>query len=118
MPILMSSTRDQEAKIESLSAYLLQQVFPQYIHGGITEMIEAEQFFQLTDEALSRIESLQDASRVIKALNTIISILESKTLSLDYEELFSESIHTLRSYQILFPFSLSFFVERKPTEYS
>ncbi|MCP3761570.1 YhcU family protein [Domibacillus sp. A3M-37] len=118
MSMLMSSTIEQEEKIKTLCSYLSRQVFPRYIQSDLVEMFEAEKLFSLDDKTLEYVESLQDASRVITALNTIISILETSSISYSYEALFTESIHTLQSYQIAFPFPLSFFVEHKPANFS
>ncbi|OKL35809.1 DUF5365 family protein [Domibacillus mangrovi] len=117
MTMIMSSTVEQEEKIKSLSTYLSHHVFPRYIDSTMADVIKAEKFFQIEDETLAYVESLKDASRVITALNTIISILETTHISSSYEELFSESVDTLRSYQIDFPFPLSFFHERKQAEF-
>lgn len=118
MSILMSSTIEQEEKIKTLCSYLSKQVFPRYIQSDLIEKIEAEKLFSLDDKQLEQVESLHDASCVITALNTIISILETSSLSTQYEALFTESIHTLQSYQISFPFPLSFFIEQKRTAFS
>ncbi|WP_050182256.1 DUF5365 family protein [Domibacillus robiginosus] len=117
MSILMSSTIEQEEKIKTLCSYLSSQVFPRYIHSELVEMLEEENLFSIDDKQLEYVESLHDASRVITALNTIISILETSSLSTQYEALFTESIHILQSYQIVFPFPLSFFIEHKRTNF-
>ncbi|OMP67162.1 DUF5365 family protein [Domibacillus epiphyticus] len=113
MVMIISSTIEQEEKIKSLSKYLSQHVFPRYLDSQ-----KGENLFLLNEETLENIESLHDASRVITALTTIISILETAHLSASYEELFMDSVETLRSYRIAFPFPLSFFIERKPVEFS
>ncbi|OES43994.1 DUF5365 family protein [Domibacillus iocasae] len=115
MSMLMSSTIEQEEKIKSLCSYLSKQVFPRYIQE---EFVEVEKLFSIDGKTLEYVESLDDASRVITALNTIISILETSSISSGYEALFTESIHTLQSYQIAFPFPLSFFTEHKPAHFS
>ncbi|OLN23773.1 hypothetical protein BTO30_02150 [Domibacillus antri] len=117
MTMIMSSTIEQEEKIKSLSTYMSQHVFPRYIDSLMGDRMEAEQLFHIDEEALQHVESLEDASRVITALNTIISILETAHISLSYEELFMESVDTLSSYHIVFPFPLSFFIERPPAEF-
>ena len=81
-------------------------------------MFETEKLFSMNDQILEYVESLHDASRVITALNTIISILETPSISYSYEALFMESVQTLQSYQIAFPFPLSFFIEHKPANFS
>ncbi|WP_046175441.1 DUF5365 family protein [Domibacillus indicus] len=113
MSILMSSTIEQEEKIKSLCAYLSKHVFPRYIEPELIGMFEAEKLFSIDNKTLEYVESLHDASCVITALNTIISILESSTISSHYEALFTESVYTLQNYQIAFPFPLSFFIERQ-----
>ncbi|OAH59481.1 hypothetical protein AWH48_15200 [Domibacillus aminovorans] len=117
MTMIMSSTIEQEEKIKSLSTYLSHHVFPRYIDSTMADVIKVEKFFHIEDETLAYVESLKDASRVITALNTIVSILETAHISSSYEELFTESVNTLRSYQIDFPFPLSFFHERKHAEF-
>ena len=118
MSMLMSSTIEQEEKMKTLCGDLSKQVFPRYIQPDFIEMLEEEKLFSLDDKQLEYVESLHDASRVITALNTIISILETSAISTQYEELFTESIHTLQSYQIAFPFPLSFFIEHRRTTFS
>jgi hypothetical protein len=117
MTMIMSSTIEQEKKIKSLSTYLSQYVFPRYVGSVMADVMETEKLFHIEDETLIYVESLSDASQVITALNTIISILETAHITSSYEELFAESVDTLRSYHIAFPFPLSFFNERKPAEF-
>lgn len=113
MSMLMSSTIEQEEKMKSLCNYLSRHVFPRYLQKELVDLFEAEKLFSLHDQSFEYVESLHDASKVITALNTIISILETPSISTHYEDLFTESIHILQSYQIAFPFQLSFFLEHR-----
>lgn len=109
MTIAIACTVEQEEKIKTLCLYLGEHVFSQCFDEDIYVLLQADALMNVSEDQLQHIETIEEASAVIHALNTIISILEAPSVLRQYEAIFQESVDVLHRFHVPFPFSFSFF---------
>lgn len=101
---MFASTPDQEEKVEELAQYFYSEILPLYFSDREIMEFDKQKVLHTTKEQYEKFNTLGEAFRVITSLQTIISILETDSLSEEYSEIFQKNAQTLREYGLYFPF--------------
>jgi hypothetical protein len=114
--VVYAATKEQEEYISSLVHYFYSDIFPRYFDDDEIMEFERLEVLSLQGESSTYNGTMKEAFQIISSLQSLITIIEcveSNGVCDEYRNLFERNIHLLRQYDIMFPFTIEQFSQKR-----